>query len=282
METISRIFAPNVDTEDGEDFNVRIVMIDNKPWFCNVDVCKALCISNTRQAIQSLNENKKRKIEILIGVSETDTPPQKQFFNFISESGLYKLIMKSTKKEAEVFQDWICEEVIPSIRKTGMYLTNEKKNDLTIENLSRLMSSQGVLFLMERDLTLSNLLKDTLTNMLQNTSSDNIIKIKDISQHMVDMKINPSIIQKYRSEVGKYVKSKYMEKYKDEPPKSDKYITYNSKRVDVTDFHNGGNRPVFWYPPHLYDEVKEWIKEYFTIKKPELEITPSNVFLLDA
>ena len=43
--------------------------------------------------------------------------------NFLTESGVYKLIFKSDKKEAEKFQDWVTDEVLPEIRKTGGYIT---------------------------------------------------------------------------------------------------------------------------------------------------------------
>nr|WP_330380061.1 BRO family protein [Clostridioides difficile] len=43
--------------------------------------------------------------------------------NFLTESGVYKLIFKSRKEEAERFQDWISDEVLPSIRQTGAYIT---------------------------------------------------------------------------------------------------------------------------------------------------------------
>ena len=47
------------------------------------------------------------------------------FVNAVNESGMYKLIMRSEKKTAKPFQDWVTKEVLPSIRKTGGYLLNE-------------------------------------------------------------------------------------------------------------------------------------------------------------
>lgn len=52
--------------------------------------------------------------------------------NFLTESGVYKLIFKSKKKEAEKFQDWVTDEVLPSIRKHGMYATDDLLNDLDL------------------------------------------------------------------------------------------------------------------------------------------------------
>ena len=53
--------------------------------------------------------------------------------NFLTESGVYKLIFKSDKKEAEKFQDWVTDEVLPEIRKTGGYITTTE--DMSDEDI---------------------------------------------------------------------------------------------------------------------------------------------------
>ena len=53
--------------------------------------------------------------------------------NFLTESGVYKLIFKSDKKEAEKFQDWVTDEVLPEIRKTGGYITTT--DDMSDEDI---------------------------------------------------------------------------------------------------------------------------------------------------
>lgn len=60
--------------------------------------------------------------------------------NFLTESGVYKLIFKSKKKEAEKFQDWVTDEVLPSIRKNGMYAVDELLDnpDLLIQMATKL------------------------------------------------------------------------------------------------------------------------------------------------
>ena len=61
------------------------------------------------------------------GIISTDTPSGEQEMLFINEAGLYKLIMKSKKPAAQKFQEFVCEEVLPSIRKTGEYKLEEYK-----------------------------------------------------------------------------------------------------------------------------------------------------------
>ena len=86
-----------------------------EPLFCLVDICKALGLTNPRKVKTSLNPK---------GVTISDTPTNGgiQQLNFITEPNLYKCIFQSRKKEAEQFQDWVCGEILPSIRKSGGYM----------------------------------------------------------------------------------------------------------------------------------------------------------------
>lgn len=91
-----------------------------EPLFCLADVCKALGLTNSRKVKTTLNPR---------GVTISDTPTYNQYgalvmqqLNFITEPNLYKCIFQSRKKEAEQFQDWVCGEVLPSIRKSGGYM----------------------------------------------------------------------------------------------------------------------------------------------------------------
>ena len=93
---------------------VRSVLIDGNPWFAAADVCRALDIGNSRQAVSRLDDDEK-------GVISADTPGGEQRMTFVNESGLYSLVLGSRKPEAREFKRWITHDVIPSIRKTGAY-----------------------------------------------------------------------------------------------------------------------------------------------------------------
>lgn len=95
---------------------VRALNIDGEPWFVAVDVCKALEIKNSRDALARLDDDEK-------GVVLTDTPGGKQEMNTVNEPGLYGLVLGSRKKEARDFKRWIKHEVLPGIRKHGAYMT---------------------------------------------------------------------------------------------------------------------------------------------------------------
>lgn len=97
-----------------DSFALRVVDVDGSPWFVAADVCKALDISNSRDAISRLDEDEK-------GVATTDTLGGVQQVSIVSESGMYALIFSSRKPEARAFRKWVTSEVLPSIRKTGSY-----------------------------------------------------------------------------------------------------------------------------------------------------------------
>ena len=103
---------------DFEDNAVRVVDIDGEPWFVAADVCRVLDIKNSRDAVADLDDDEK-------GVVNTDTLGGKQEMRVINESGLYNLIFRSRKPEAKKFRKWVTAEVLPSIRKTGMYVAPE-------------------------------------------------------------------------------------------------------------------------------------------------------------
>jgi anti-repressor protein len=96
------------------DQSVRVISVNGDPWFVAQDVCSILDLGNVSQACKPLKAREK-------DLYNNDTLGGKQDVVIISESGLYRLTMKSRKPQAEPFQDWVCEEILPSIRKTGKY-----------------------------------------------------------------------------------------------------------------------------------------------------------------
>lgn len=89
-----------------------------EPWFVAKDVCDILGITNSRDAMSSLDDDEK-------GVANTDTPGGRQNVSIVSEPGLYVLIGKSRKPEAKAFRRWVNHEVLPSIRRHGVYATDD-------------------------------------------------------------------------------------------------------------------------------------------------------------
>ena len=98
-----------------QENEVRTITIENEPWFVARDVCNAIGLNNLSMALERIPESHK-------GVNPIDTLGGVQQMNTVDEPGLYRLILRSDKPQAEAFMEWITAEVLPAIRKSGGYL----------------------------------------------------------------------------------------------------------------------------------------------------------------
>ena len=105
---------------ENEDFgSIRVLNIDGLPWFVGSDVTKRLGYRNSRAAIATHVDPEDK------GVANCDTLRGKQNLTIINESGLYSLIMQSKLPNAKAFKRWITTSVLPSIRKHGLYISDD-------------------------------------------------------------------------------------------------------------------------------------------------------------
>ncbi|WLH67234.1 BRO family protein [Pseudomonas sp. FP2309] len=99
--------------------DVRVIEQNGQPWFLASDVCHALTLTNASVACKGLAPDEYSKFNLgQRGLTSALV---------VSESGLYKLIMRSDKPEARAFQDWVTRVVLPAIRKDGAYVLGEEK-----------------------------------------------------------------------------------------------------------------------------------------------------------
>ena len=113
--------------ESPEFGQIRTVM-DKKgePWFCLADVCKVL-------GLKSWHVKERLGDNIVSTEAISDSLGRQRVVNFITEDGLYDVILDSRKPEAKRFRKWITSEVLPQIRKTGGYIPlNAEDNEKTI------------------------------------------------------------------------------------------------------------------------------------------------------
>ena len=113
---------------DNPEFGkVRVIEKDGEPWFVGKDVAEILQYNEPHKAIQRhVDEDDRMKHPI------TDSTGRKQDSWFINESGLYSLILSSKMPDAKKFKRWVTNEVIPSIRKHGAYMTPEKLEEVLL------------------------------------------------------------------------------------------------------------------------------------------------------
>lgn len=113
---------------------VRTADIKGEVYFNLKDCCKVLEIKNHKDTVKRLNQHGVVTTDLIDSLGRT------QQANFINESNFYKLVFQSRKPEAEKFADWVTSEVLPSIRKHGMFATDELLDnpDFAIATLQKL------------------------------------------------------------------------------------------------------------------------------------------------
>jgi prophage antirepressor-like protein len=102
---------------------VRTVMKDGEPWFILRDVCEVLGLSNPSMVVEKLSGDERADLSITDTSSKGVT--QNRCMMAVNESGLYLVVFQSRKPEADAFRHWIAREVLPSIRKHGVYATDD-------------------------------------------------------------------------------------------------------------------------------------------------------------
>lgn len=127
--------------ENSEFGKVRTVLVDGEPFFVGKDVAEVLEYSNPRKAIKDhVDETDKRD-----GVTIRDSIGREQTPIIINESGLYSLILSSKMPRAREFKHWVTSEVLPSIRRHGLYAVDEvlANPDMLINALTALKEERA-------------------------------------------------------------------------------------------------------------------------------------------
>ena len=154
-----------------ENQKVRTLSIDDEPYFVAKDVATILGYnSNPAKAIRDHVDDEDK------GVNETFTPGGKQKITIINESGLYSLILSSKLPNAKKFKRWVTSEVLPTIRKHGAYLTDQKAIDITTnkEGLASLLK-QAADQLEQKDIQIKKMQPKALFADTVSASDDTIL-----------------------------------------------------------------------------------------------------------
>ncbi|MDR1207864.1 MAG: phage antirepressor KilAC domain-containing protein [Holosporales bacterium] len=122
------IIAPEIRTFYFEECEIRVAIVENKPWLVLSDVCEALGIENSRNVTRRLDDDEK-------GVYTMDTLGGPQKITIINESGFYQIILLSRKPNAKQFKRWITHDVLPSISKTGSYSVYKLSEEERMQDL---------------------------------------------------------------------------------------------------------------------------------------------------
>ncbi|MCG2287507.1 phage antirepressor [Staphylococcus epidermidis] len=162
-----------------EELPLRTMNIDGEPYFVGKDVAEVLGYKRTADAIREHVESEDK------GVGKIQTPGGMQNVTIINESGLYSLIFSSKLESAKRFKRWVTSEVLPSIRKHGVYATDNvientlNNPDYIINILTEYKKEK------EHNLTLEKQIKDNKPKVLFADSvagSDNSILVGELAK----------------------------------------------------------------------------------------------------
>lgn len=122
--TKENIFATSSSVSDvveytnGEFGTIRTVTVNGEPWFCLGDLCKALDLT-------AKEVNRRLSDEVVSKHPIADSLGRTQNTLFVNEDGMYDVVLESRKENAKKFRKWVTSEILPTIRKTGGYVSNE-------------------------------------------------------------------------------------------------------------------------------------------------------------
>ena len=136
-------------------FEIRGGIIDDAPYFVAMDIAKALEYHDTEAMTRRLDDDEIQNLQI-VGFGNRGV-------NVINESGLYNAILGSKKPQAKAFKKWVTSEVLPSIRKHGYYI-NQNKNDRA--------KQEHILQSLITELQDSNTLKDSVKQENENLKNE--------------------------------------------------------------------------------------------------------------
>lgn len=194
-----------VEVYTSEEFgNVRAVNIDGEPWFVGKDVCEAFGDTNYRRSLSNVDELDK-------GVSQINTPGGKQSMVVINESGLYSLLFQMQPQKAKGvsqnerqieerieklkrFKRWVTREVLPSIRKHGIYATDNvideimNNPDFGIKLLQKLKEEREARIKAEQKNAILTHVNKTYT-MTEIAKELNMKSAIELNKHLAEMKI---------------------------------------------------------------------------------------------
>jgi prophage antirepressor-like protein len=138
------------------DLDIRTATDENSEvWFCAKDVCEALDIEWSSHTLDNMPENWFMVVKLTTIKGERDA-------YFINEAGLYHLIFRSNKPKAKEFANWVCEEVLPEIRRTGFFGAIDIKDQI---NISKQIDSISLQIINTKNAYRRRLLQDQLRRL---------------------------------------------------------------------------------------------------------------------
>lgn len=228
----------NLQTWNYESSEIRTIQKDGEPWFVGKDVATVLGYTDTVNAIKRHVDSEDKagcQIATQFGVKET---------TILNESGLYSLILSSKLPNAKKFKRWVTNEVLPSIRKHGAYMTEqtlERIKALEVKEMNaRVRMSNQFLKLANVDTSMSKDYKAILiAKSAQVLAGEEILPLPKAQQKMYTATEIGNMFGVSKQKIGAIANqhglkvAEYGEFYKDKSP-------YSNKEVDAFRYNDNG------------------------------------------
>lgn len=153
---------------------------DGNLYFRAKDICIILGYSDIKQVIKQIDDNLKINYGLIPRGGVCCTPPlwnESELTLYLNEAGLYSLIFKSNKKEAKIFTNWVCNDVLPSLRKHGIYKMNNNKK---LENYDN--KNCFYLFNVKKNIYKFGITKNIRRRMNEHKNNNLLKNVNDITE----------------------------------------------------------------------------------------------------
>ena len=204
---------------------VRIKGTPTNPLFCGRDVCIAAGLTNYSRVLGQVTQK-------YIRMQRVRTMGGRQIIKFLTEPGLYELIMGSRGKNKQIqrFREWVFEEVLPSLRKTGSYQMPQQPvlSDAQVQ----LGFVQAALTHFPNDAILMTMVNSSLKNSMGGTTDAKPIQLTPIVVALERLqRYAPKFLRKYGPKAGKTAVTVFRANFEGEPKTTSQYI--NGREVQV-------------------------------------------------
>lgn len=258
----------NIEVISNELFGkVKTISNDTGIYFCANDIATMLGYKDSNKAVRT-HCSDYGKIDV-----ELETNGGLQKIKFINEPNVYRLVMKSKLDTAQNFEKWVFEEVLPSLRNNGAYITDAKAAEIESGSTTadevfkevqeykvRLRDMQGKLESAERKVTLRNILIDNYSNLLPLYSISDMVEV--LNNELDSSIIDEDIIKLTLSYKG-YIEIKNNGKYVlTNVIKCGKFAEVKSQKIiDNSRIEGYRNTNVAYFNEAIKNDIRNFIKE---------------------
>lgn len=171
--------------------SVRVIIENDEPLFCLADLAHSLDIKNGRDLKNAIDKEFDKGGRF--NLHPLQTKGGKQNFTFINENELYFVIMRSDKSNAKEFRQWICGEVLPSIRKNGGYIAGQESMSEMEIIANALVVANNIIQQKSKELEMVKALRAKEKPLVdfanKVASASNAISVRDFAKLLNDEKI---------------------------------------------------------------------------------------------